>query len=85
MAVLSDPDRAVLWAGYMRKASARRDGLPLLKTELRAAIDAIDAFVEANATAFNSTIPQPARGALSTKQKAELFADVVLRRYEVTP
>jgi hypothetical protein len=85
MAVLSDADRQAIWAKYMARASGRRDDLPLLKADLRAAVDAIDGWVDANATAYNTAIPQPARGALTTKQKAELLLDVVSRRWEVSP
>jgi hypothetical protein len=83
MAVLADPDRAALWAEFMAQVSAERDGLPgVLKADLRAAINAIDDWVVANATAFNTAIPQPARGALTTGQKARLLSFVALRRYQ---
>lgn len=85
MAVLSDTDRATVWAKFMREASASGDALPLLKADLRAAFDAIDTFLDTNAAAINGAIPQPARGALTTKQKALILVDVVLQRYVVTP
>ena len=68
----------------MAGASARREPLPLTKADLRAAIDAVDAWAEANAATFNLAIPQPARAALTPRQKAELLATVVRRRWEVT-
>jgi hypothetical protein len=83
MAVLPDNDRAALWAEFMRNQSAERAEMPLLKAELRAAVNAVDAWVDANATAYNTAIPQPARGALTTKQKALLLMFVVSRRWEV--
>lgn len=83
MAILSDGNRAGCWAQYMSDIGARREACPVTKTDLRAAVDAIDAWVDANATAFNQAIPQPARGALTAKQKAELLVRVVLRRFEV--
>jgi len=50
---------------------------------LRAAVDAVDTFLETNASAINSAIPQPARGVLTTKQKALLLMYVIGRRYVV--
>lgn len=58
-----------------------RDGLALSKPDLAAAISAIDQWVESNASAFNSAIPQPARGVLTSKQKAELLSIVALLRF----
>src|SRR6185436_13164152 len=80
MAVLSDPDRVALWAKLMQDASASRTPLPLLKAELRAAVDAADAWADANAAAYNT-----ARTALTTKQKALLLMYVIERRWEVSP
>lgn len=81
MAILQDTDRALLWAEFMRDRSAARDPLLLTKADVRAAVDALDAFMNTNATAINTAIPQPARGALTTAQKALLLQFVVARRY----
>jgi hypothetical protein len=56
---------------------------PITKADLAAAINAIDDWVDVNATAFNLAIPQPARAQLTTKQKARLLLYVVRRRFEV--
>ena len=56
---------------------------PLAKADLRAAVDAVDDFLDANAATINAAIPQPARGALTTKQKALLLMYVVAKRYNV--
>lgn len=85
MAGLPDADRAQLWAAFMREASDNRELLALLKAELRAAFDAADAWADSNAASFNLALPQPARGALTAKQKAKLLMDVIARRWEVTP
>lgn len=82
MAVLPDADRKAVWAAAMRKVSDDRDAVSITKAELRAAVDAIDGWVDANAAAFNAAIPQPARGALTAHQKAELLMFVVNRRWE---
>ena len=84
MAVLGDADRKAVWATWMADKSRERVALPLLKTDLRAAVDAIDAWVDANAASFNSAIPLPARTALTAKQKADLLLYVVKRRFEVS-
>ena len=55
----------------------------IVKADLRSAINAVDDWVEANQTAFNTAIPQPARGALSTRQKAALLMLVCERRFGV--
>ena len=79
MAVLSEADRRDVWAGYM--SANTEEGL-ILKPDLRVAMDAIDAWVDANAASFNTAIPQPARGILSARQKARLLAMVIQRRFE---
>ena len=79
MAVLNEASRVQCWAIANRVG----DMQGVLKTELRAAIDAVDDWVETNATEFNTAIPQPARGALTAKQKAALLMYVVDRRFGV--
>ena len=85
MAVLSDPDRVTVWAKFMQDTSAARETFGAMsKVDLRAAVNAIDVWVDANAAAFNSAIPQPARGVLTAKQKAWLLMAVVNKRFEVS-
>lgn len=81
MAVLSDNDRRLTWAEVMRRADCPGN---LTKADLRAAVDAIDSWIDSNAVSFNNAIPQPARGALTTKQKAALMMLVISKRFEVT-
>lgn len=80
MATLSAADRAAATAQFQRTPDC--PGV-VTKAQLRAAIDAIDDWVEENAASFNLAIPQPARGALSARQKAGLLNYVVTRRFEV--
>jgi hypothetical protein len=82
MAVLSNADRLALWGEFMRDTQ-NIAGAAISKAELRAALDAIDDWNEASQASFNSAIPQPARGALSAKQKAALQMAVVARRWLV--
>ena len=81
MAVLSDADRLELWAEYQRELSTVREPLALTKADLRAAVNALDDFLNTNAGTINSAIPQPARSALTTAQKARLLMFVIRQRY----
>lgn len=81
MAVLTDNSRIEVWAEAMRRFSDNHETLGLTKADLRAAVDALDTFLNSNATAINTAIPQPARGALTTAQKARLLMLVIQRRY----
>lgn len=81
MALLSEGDRVEVWSRWMRENNIATASLT--KTELRAAVDAIDQWVEDNASAFNQAIPLAARTALTAKQKAWLLFFVVRRRFEV--
>jgi hypothetical protein len=81
MAVLSDQDRADLCVQISREVSDLRELFPLSKAEFRAAVDAIDAWVDANAASFNATLPLPARTALTAQLKARLFMSVVRQRF----
>lgn len=79
MAVLSDPDRAALFADLMREALG---DMGVTKPQLRAVVDALDDFFTTNASAINSAIPTPQRTLLTTPQKARIAAAVLLKRYD---
>lgn len=85
MAVLPDADRKTVWGQFMRQeritAQLAAAVTGLTKAELRAAVDAVDQWVSDNSSAFNTAIPQPARGALTAAQKAALLVYIVLQRY----
>jgi hypothetical protein len=80
VAVMNAADRAECHGNYMRNPDVG-ELYGLSKIDLRAAIDAADDWVNANAAAFNSAMPLPARTALSTPQKARLLLWVVRWRY----
>lgn len=84
MAVLSDNDRHAEWADLMRGLSADRESCGVTKDALRAALDAADQWVDDNSASFNSALPQPARSALTARQKARLLMRVVSRRFQVS-
>ena len=78
MAQLTAEQRRDLWAAYMR---ANDGAISVTKPDLRAAVDALDTWIDANAATINQAIPQPARGALSARQKARLLMAVVTARF----
>lgn len=82
MAALSSDNRCAVWAGLMSDLSNERQPIGITKADLRAAIDAVDDWVNANAASFNSAIPQPARASLTTEQKAQLLLAVVRKRFD---
>lgn len=84
MAVLTNADRAAIWRGAMEELSQARAPVGIAKADLLAAIAAADAWIDGNSAAFNLALPQPARGALTARQKARLLAYVIQRRYEVS-
>jgi hypothetical protein len=82
MAVMTLEQRTTCAHDLMRDVSRDRSQIAgLTKAELRAAVDALDAWLSANAAAINTAIPQPARGMLTTPQKAQLLGRVILARY----
>jgi hypothetical protein len=84
MAILVDTDREILWAEFMRRISRDNEPINLGKTDLRAAFNAADDWVEANQAAYNTALPVAAQTNLTMKQKAELLMLVVGKRFEVT-
>ncbi len=80
MAVLVEGDRFDVWANLMRLGEPYSG---MLKTDLRAAVDATDDWIEANQASFNSALPLLARTSLTTRQKALLFMAVAARKFEV--
>lgn len=81
MASLPDQDRFETWAEFMAELSASREPVSIDKNDLRAALNAIDAWIDSNAASLNSAIPQPARSGLTASQKARLLVHVVRKRF----
>lgn len=79
MAVLSqgEKDRVARWI----QRDSNLGQVTFTKPDLIAAIADLDTFLENNATAINTALPQPFRGAATQAQKAMLLCYVVLRRY----
>lgn len=79
MAVLSDADRALITAQFMRD-NAEQIGA-LVKSDIRDTVNALDVYLNDNATAINTAIPATPRGILTVGQKARIFGLVVRKRY----
>jgi hypothetical protein len=81
MAVMSAGERGAAWTTYMQNVSTKREAFAgLTKAELLLAVNAIDQWIDDNTSAFNTAIPLPARTALTTQQKSDLFLIVLRRR-----
>lgn len=81
MAVLSDNDRAAVWAEFMRLGDQTGPVTGCLKADIRAAVNGLDDYFNSNAIQINNAVPQPARGNLTTAQKALLGQLVLYKRY----
>jgi len=81
MATLSEPIRLVAWADIQRTEDCPGG---VTKADLKAAIDAADNWVDANAAAFNSALPAAARTGMTARQKARLLLHIVSKRWEVS-
>jgi hypothetical protein len=84
VAVLSDTDRARALVGLLRQHGGAVSG-NYSKTDLRAAVDATDTWIDTNAASFAAALPQPFRGQSTTQQKTILFCVVALRRAGLLP
>jgi len=80
MPVMDATNRLRTWAQTMRDWPSNIGTPSVTKQELRAAVDATDAWIEANQASFNAALPQPFRGAATVPQKAFLFCYVAMRR-----
>lgn len=81
MALLSDPVRQLVAAEFGRRLSRRNDPTPLQKADVQAAVNALDGFLDQNATAINNAFPLAARTQLTTAQKNELLTLVAKARW----
>lgn len=62
-------------------AKAEAGLLTMSKTDIVAAVNAMDTFLGANQTAINNAFPEPFKSTASTPQKAALLSYVALRRW----
>ncbi len=81
MATLSELQRVEAWADLMKKWSRDGETVGIEKAELRAAVDAMDDFFDANTATINNAFPAAAKAGLTTQQKALLLMYVITKRY----
>lgn len=79
MTVLNAVSRVEIWVELMRDFSSNGESIGVTKPELKAAIDALDDFLDGNAATINTAIPHPARDTLTAQQKALMLSYVVLK------
>jgi hypothetical protein len=77
MAVMAETERDRTFRQLMREIPGT---MPLLKAELRAAIDATDSWIDNNQASYNTALPVAARNGLTLTQKTFLFCFVAMRR-----
>ncbi len=82
MAILSAANRAAVHARLADWYSGN-DAAQLTKPDLRAAVDAADAWVDSNSASYNTALPAAFRTNATARQKALLLTYVILRRFEV--
>jgi hypothetical protein len=82
MAILSDPDRLAGAADFSGDISAAREAIAVcIKTDIRAAFNALDQYLSDNAVAINNVLPAAAKANLTVPQKARLLLAVIRKRY----
>ena len=81
MAELNSQKRREVFADLMRLLSSNNETVSITKPDLRAVVDALDTFLNDNASTINSTIPQPGRSALSASQKARILMLIIKQRF----
>jgi hypothetical protein len=79
MAVLTEEARLLASAKAIREFVGE---ISIEKADVRAAIAALDNFLENNRAAINNSIPEPAKSSLTVQQKIGLLAFVLMRRLE---
>lgn len=84
MALLNSKNRESLNQAFADDESNEREKIVPGKQDIRAAVNAIDDWIEGNVASFNAAIPEPARSGLTSKQKAKLFMLVINKRWEVS-
>lgn len=81
MAALSDEHRAEIAQALQSALSSQRTEIAVTKQEFRGAVNALDAWLEANAAAANNALPAAAKAGLTIAQKALLMMEITRRRY----
>lgn len=70
---LTPAERREIWARFQQDESRLRKSIKVDKGDLRAAVDAMDDWWDTVKVSGNQAIPQPARSALTARQKKYIF------------
>ncbi len=84
MAFFDSNAREALVVAIEDAVSSSREQVAIGRQDIRAAIDAVDQWIDDNQASFNAALPEAARTNLTAAQKARLLFYVVRKRYEVT-
>jgi uncharacterized protein YaiE (UPF0345 family) len=84
MAVLNAANRQQAYVDFIDSMKLSGESLAVIKSDLKAAIDATDDWVDSNAVSFNNSLPAAAKANLTVKQKARLLVYVIKKRFEVS-
>lgn len=85
MAALTEPERQKIHRALMRRWSHLFEPCAFSKADLRASVDAIDAWIDANAGTINQEFAGTFKSGATAEQKALLFSYVALTRYGDEP
>jgi hypothetical protein len=81
MAVMTDSDRVDAMKKFVQKTFVEMNNSAKVSTvDVKAAVDATDAWIDANQGAYNAALPAPFSTQATTAQKTILFAYVALKR-----
>ncbi len=85
MAALPDADRIEITAKLQRLPQWLAIACGITKTDLKAAIDATDDWIDSYQTSFNNALPTAAKNNLNLTQKTLLFCYVAMKRAGILP
>lgn len=80
---LTTEQRLEVYKRFVADQGRTFEPIPILKSELKAAGDAIDDWIDSNMASLNTAIPEPARSGLTQAQKIKLFKYILDVRTEV--
>lgn len=83
MAILSDTIHTEISGRYQSDLSRIRETLSgVTKSDIKAAIVAVDQWVQDNKTSFNNALPTATKNNLTASQKSQILVYVMERRFQ---
>lgn len=80
MAVLTAGERQQVLEALIRRYAANHGPYSVTRDDVKAAIGAIDDFLDANAAAINNAFPEPFKSNMGANAKAAIVSVVAARR-----